>query len=64
MSPFRVGSLDHIHLVVPDRYAAARWYTEKLGFEIVEEYEEWARVEGPSASGSGGRPGFRQTNPS
>ena len=60
MSPFRMGSLDHIHLMVPDRYEAARWYSQKLGFEIVEEYEDWARVEGGPLhiSADGGRSGL------
>ena len=46
MSRFRMGTLDHMHLLVPDRYAAARWYEENLGFEIVEKYEVWAEIEG------------------
>ena len=60
MSPFRMGSLDHIHLMVPDRYEAARWYSQKLGFEIVEEYDEWARVDGGPLhlSADGGRSGL------
>ena len=57
MSAFKMGSLDHIHLMVPDRYEAARWYAENLGFEIVEAYEEWAQVEGGPlhVSADGGR---------
>ena len=39
-----MGTLDHIHLMVPDRYEAARWYVENLGFEIVEEYEFAVRI--------------------
>ncbi|MDS0277652.1 VOC family protein [Halomicroarcula sp. S1AR25-4] len=39
---FLVGSLDHVELSVPDRYEAADWYNEALGFEIVEEFEHWA----------------------
>ena len=57
MTRFKMGTLDHIHLMVPDRYEAARWYAENLGFEIVAEYEEWARVDGGplhvSADGGG-----------
>ena len=34
MSPFRMGSLDPIHLMVPDRYEVARGYAQNLGFEI------------------------------
>lgn len=39
---FQVGSIDHVELSVPDRYEAADWYNEALGFEIVEEFEHWA----------------------
>jgi catechol 2,3-dioxygenase-like lactoylglutathione lyase family enzyme len=41
--PFRMGRLDHVHIRVPDRDAAARWYREHLGFEPVEAYDFWAR---------------------
>lgn len=41
---FRVGGLDHVELTVPDRYEAADWYNETLGFEIVEEFEDWAEL--------------------
>ena len=33
--PFRMGRLDHVHIRVPDRAEAARWYSEHLGFEQV-----------------------------
>jgi catechol 2,3-dioxygenase-like lactoylglutathione lyase family enzyme len=39
---FRMGRLDHVHIRVPDRAAAARWYAEHLGFEPVERFEFWA----------------------
>lgn len=39
---FRMGRLDHVHVRVPDRDEAARWYAEHLGFEPVEKYEFWA----------------------
>jgi catechol 2,3-dioxygenase-like lactoylglutathione lyase family enzyme len=39
---FRMGSLDHVHIRVPDRAEAARWYAEHLGFEPVESFEFWA----------------------
>ncbi len=57
MSRFRMGSLHHMHLMVPERYEAARWYREKLGFEIVEEHRGWAEVEGGPLhiSADGGR---------
>ena len=38
---FAMGTLDHVHVMVPDRAAAARWYSERLGFEPVEKYELW-----------------------
>jgi catechol 2,3-dioxygenase-like lactoylglutathione lyase family enzyme len=46
MSPdrpaFRMGRLDHVHIRVPDRDEAARWYAEHLGFEPVEAFDFWA----------------------
>jgi catechol 2,3-dioxygenase-like lactoylglutathione lyase family enzyme len=39
---FRMGRLDHVHIRVPDRAEAARWYTEHLGFEPVDAYDFWA----------------------
>jgi catechol 2,3-dioxygenase-like lactoylglutathione lyase family enzyme len=40
---FKMGRLDHVHLRVPDRAAAAAWYAEHLGFEPVERFAFWAR---------------------
>lgn len=40
--PFRLGRLDHVHIRVPDRAEAARWYAEHLGFEPVERFAFWA----------------------
>ncbi len=40
---FRMGRLDHVHIRVPNREAAARWYAEHLGFEPVERFEFWAK---------------------
>ncbi len=40
---FRMGRLDHVHIRVPDREAAARWYAEHLGFEPVERFDFWAK---------------------
>jgi catechol 2,3-dioxygenase-like lactoylglutathione lyase family enzyme len=37
-----MGRLDHVHLRVPDREAAAAWYAEHLGFEPVERFTFWA----------------------
>jgi len=39
---FRIGRLDHVHIRVPDRAEAARWYAEHLGFEPVERFDFWA----------------------
>lgn len=41
---FRLGSLDHVHIRVPDRAAAAAWYAEHLGFEPVQDYRFWAEA--------------------
>lgn len=35
-SGFRIRRLDHVHIRVPDRAEAARWYAENLGFEPVD----------------------------
>ena len=56
--PFRMGTLDHAHISVPDRSEAAEWYARHLGFEPVERFEFWAAgVEcGPlQISADGGR---------
>lgn len=37
-----MGRLDHVHIRVPDRAAAADWYARHLGFEPVAEYDFWA----------------------
>ena len=39
---FRMGRLDHVHVRVPNRAEAARWYAEHLGFEPVERFDFWA----------------------
>jgi catechol 2,3-dioxygenase-like lactoylglutathione lyase family enzyme len=55
---FRMGRLDHVHVRVPDRAEAARWYAENLGFEPVEAYDFWASgIEGGplQISADGGR---------
>lgn len=55
---FRMGSLDHVHIRVPDRAAAAAWYAEHLGFEPVERFDFWATgIEGGplQISADGGR---------
>lgn len=60
MTTFKMGSLDHNHLTVSDRYKAAAWYQENLGFEIVDAYQDWAEVEGGPLhiSADGGRSGL------
>lgn len=53
-----MGRLDHVHIRVPDRAAAARWYAEHLGFEPVEQFDFWAKAVdgGPlQISADGGR---------
>lgn len=57
-SAFRMGRLDHVHIRVPDRAEAARWYATHLGFEPVEAYDFWATAVdgGPlQISADGGR---------
>lgn len=38
-SGFRVTQIDHVHVYVTDRRAAARWYADVLGLEICHEIE-------------------------
>lgn len=44
--PFRVESLDHVELLVPDRYEAAAWYEKVFGLEIVAKFEVWCEPHG------------------
>ena len=37
-----MGRLDHVHIRVPNRTEAVRWYAEHLGFEPVDRFEFWA----------------------
>ncbi len=37
-----MGWLDHVHIRVPDRAEAAKWYSDHLGFEPVDEFDFWA----------------------
>ncbi len=39
---FRMGRLDHVHIRVPDRAEAAKWYHDHLGFEAVDRFDFWA----------------------
>jgi len=42
-SKFRMGRLDHVHIRVPNRAEAAKWYADHLGFEPVERFDFWAK---------------------
>ncbi len=57
MDGFRVETIDHVELFVPDRREAAAWYRRVLGLEIIPEHEDWAEhPEGPlMISSDGGR---------
>ncbi len=46
-SAFNVGSLDHVHVYVPNRREALQWYERVLGLKPVERYQEWAVENGP-----------------
>ena len=55
---FQMGSLDHVHIRVPNRAEAAAWYSRHLGFEPVERFNFWAHdVDGGplQISADGGR---------
>ncbi len=39
--------IDHIHVYVPDREQAARWFYEVLGFRVEESLRVWAVDGGP-----------------
>ena len=43
----QLAGFDHIHVYVPDREAAARWFAEVLGFSVVEKLRVWAPNGGP-----------------
>jgi catechol 2,3-dioxygenase-like lactoylglutathione lyase family enzyme len=61
MGKFRMGSLDHAHIRVPDRAEAAAWYAEHLGFEPIEACDFWATdIEGGplQISADGGKTGL------
>lgn len=42
MAPELSGGIDHVHVYVADRDAAAEWYARVLGFRVVEKYRSWA----------------------
>ncbi|MEM7016769.1 MAG: VOC family protein [Pseudomonadota bacterium] len=56
----RLGQLDHMHLVVPDREEAAQWYEDVLGFKRVEAYKHWWDIPGAPihVSADGGASGL------
>ncbi len=55
---FRAGSLDHVHVFVPDRDRAVAWYRAMLGLEVVVEHAHWAADGGPlTISADGGQSG-------
>jgi catechol 2,3-dioxygenase-like lactoylglutathione lyase family enzyme len=39
----RIERVDHVELLVPDRYEAARFYKAIFGFEIRRDLEFWAQ---------------------
>ena len=48
MSRFAVAGIDHVHIYVRDRAAAARWYVTVLGLRRDRRFAAWAReVGGP-----------------
>lgn len=50
---FRVSQIDHVELLVPDRFQAADWYQKVLGLEIIEDFRFWAEdSSGPLMIGS------------
>lgn len=42
MNGFRVLQIDHVELFVPDRRAAAAWYKQALGLDVLAAFEPWA----------------------
>ncbi|MFK8013896.1 MAG: VOC family protein [Gammaproteobacteria bacterium] len=46
MTPDLSGAIDHVHVYVTSRVAAADWYRDKLGFKVMEEFAFWATPEG------------------
>lgn len=46
MIPTISGAIDHVHVYVPSRHEAAKWYHQNLGFTVVEKFAPWATDEG------------------
>lgn len=42
MAPFKVAQIDHVHVTVADREAAAAWYETVLGLERDPHFAQWA----------------------
>lgn len=45
--PPKLTGIDHVHVYVPDRDEAAKWYEDVLGFTAVELFKVWADETGP-----------------
>ncbi len=43
----KLKGIDHIHVYVPSREEAAKWFQEVLGFEVVDSLLPWATDGGP-----------------
>ncbi len=43
----KVKKVDHLHVCVQDRDAAAKWYESVLGFTPIERLKVWATQSGP-----------------
>jgi catechol 2,3-dioxygenase-like lactoylglutathione lyase family enzyme len=41
-APTLCGGIDHVHVYVPDRDAAAAWYAEHLGLTVAPDFACWA----------------------
>lgn len=50
----KLEKIDHIHIYVPDRLRAEKWYRDVLGFTRVESLERWFLEGGPLTLGNGG----------
>lgn len=41
-SGFRVDQIDHVEVFVPDHSAAAHWYEQTLGLQVLRQHQDWA----------------------
>lgn len=53
-APLSVEGIDHVELVVADRYEAAQWYEQTLGLSVCQAYGFWAEEGGPLMISSDG----------